>query len=399
MPADQIIYCALDGRADNRSENHPGGHPGDGRPDAPSDAPADGFGLVRFSGDDAGDFLNAQLCNDVTTLSPTLSGIGGYCNPKGRLLMVARLFVAGDDYYLRLPHAILADTVKRLRMFVLRARVRITMCGEEAAGSNDDGLRTLLPGYGVIASGLPLDAPFDVPVDTLQGDNECIRDGDRIVIRVPGITPRYEIYGSAEANAAMGDVLSANGSQAHFGLWRMHDILAGLPSVYPETGGLFVPQMMNLDLIGGLSYTKGCYPGQEVVARTHYIGKIKRRMIRYVSTEPAAPGDDVFVSDFSAEQASGTVVDATPMGAGMHTGLAVVRLAGLDTGTIRLKRADGAVAEQAPLPYSLEAETGGAEGADGRTITGGANGTDKKDGAGDTGDTGDTGKANEALKP
>ena len=310
----------------------------------PAYCPLDGFGLVRVGGADARDFLNAQLCSDVASLSPTLSGLSGYCNPKGRLLMCARLFIAGADYYLRLPRPVVADVVKRLKMFVLRSRVAIDACGVRNGRSDD-----WAPGFGVIADDLPWDTS-EIP----QNVNECAAGADRVIIRVPGASPhppRYEIHGTAAANAGARDALAPLGEAADFTLWRKHDILAGLPSVYPETSGLFVPQMMNLDLIGALSYTKGCYPGQEVVARTHYIGKIKRRMVRFTSAHRPAPGDEVFVTDFSMEQASGSVVDAVSTDGGAM-GLAVVRLAGLDTGVIHLNSADGPVAEQARLPYS-----------------------------------------------
>lgn len=309
----------------------------------------DGYGLLRVQGADAFEFLNAQICSDLSVVSPTASSLSGYCNPKGRLLACMRIFQTGDAsdaYYLRMPESILADVARRLTMFVMRAQVEISVCDD------DD----FAPYVGFIANADDMQNIASPPpkVNGCAPLNAASTTG--VILRVPSHdrTPRFEIYCTRSAREQLN--LAATNAR-DFTAWRRADILAGLPTVYPETAGLFVPQMANLDLVDALSYTKGCYPGQEVVARMHYLGKIKRRMVKFASAQSPAPGDDVFVPSFSADQAAGAVADAVPDDNGGCVGLAVVRLQGLGDQAMRLGAIDGPSAEMQPLPYAINETT------------------------------------------
>ena len=319
--------------------------------DTPALCTLDGHGVLCVSGAEARDFLNAQLCNDMGAVSPTASRLGGYCNPKGRLLACPRILQIGDAYYLRVPKTLLDAVAKRLTMFVMRAQVAVRVC----EGDDD-----ITPCIGVVG-----DAALTLPESTTMPPAEIgacatIGDGDGVIVRVPSHdkTPRFEIYGKA---SALGGV--AEQADSDFARWRRDDILAGLPVIYPETSGLFVPQMANLDLVDALSYTKGCYPGQEVVARTHYLGKIKRRMVGFRSEHLPQPGDEVYAPGFSTEQASGAVIDACAVNTGEIVGLAVMRLKGLDDAAMHFAAADGPTATVSALPYSLEETPAPAEAA------------------------------------
>lgn len=303
---------------------------------SPQICPLDGYGLLRVEGADAREFLNAQFCSDINEITPLKSGLSGYCNPKGRLLACLRVFRVGDIHYLRMPKSLVADIAKRLSMFVMRAQVTVHPCDA------DD----IAPRIGVLG---PMERPGDFGLSEPPGEvNACapLADGG-VAIRVAAHdeTPRWELYGKPSP---------ADGADGDFALWRLHDILAGLPTVYPETGALFVPQMANMDLVGALSYTKGCYPGQEVISRTRYRGTIKRRMVGFTSSHLPQPGAPVYAPGFSVEQASGEVADACRNNEGQAVGLAVVRLQGLDKAPLHFDSPDGPTASIRALPYVVD---------------------------------------------
>ena len=315
--------------------------------------PLDVFNLIRVSGKDAFSFLNNQLTNDLEEVSEESSQLSGYCNPKGRLDATFRILMGNGDYCLRTVADNAAATADRLRMFVLRADVTVEV---EAA----NGIALVGPGAGEILAGAGLPAP-DVA-------SNVERQGGYRVACSPGVCERYEIYAPPDALETLWKRLAQDASPAPAVVCRLYDVLSGFPNVYAQTRGLFVPQMVNLDLIGGLSFTKGCYPGQEVVARTHYLGKLKRRMYRFTlppatseATGEAAskisPGLAVYVPAYSAEQPSGEVVDACTLPDGTVHGLASLRVRGLEQGEVRLGAPDGGGARIAPLPYEVTAHS------------------------------------------
>ena len=301
------------------------------------------FGLIRASGKDAFEFLNKQLSNDLKDVSEDTSQFSAYCSPKGRLYCTFHIFMRDGDYLLRTTSTTLASTLNRLRLFVLNADVALDeeklLCGIALIGPHG--------AYLLNEVGLP--APAEV--------FNISRKEQYTVIRSPGVCERYEIYAPHRELAAAWTSLSPL-TNPSTGVWRLYDIFSGIPNIYPQTSELFVPQMVNLDLTDALSFSKGCYPGQEVVARTHYLGKLKRRMYRLSSSssEPA-PGDAVFVSDYSTEQPSGEIVDACKLPDGKSECLAALRIRGLEGGGIHLGGPDGGSASIKPLPYKITAET------------------------------------------
>lgn len=311
--------------------------------------PLDGFSLIRVSGSDAFAFLNNQLTNDLKEVSEEFSQFSGYCNPKGRLYATFRVYLDGGDYCLLTPADNAAAAADRLRMFVLRADVTVEV---EAA----NGLALIGPG----ANRLLADAGLPVPAAAPK----VARQGETRVVCQPGICERYEVYAPPDALQGLWETLVQNpassAAPAPANLRRLYDVLSGIPNVYAQTRELFVPQMVNFDLIGGVSFTKGCYPGQEVVARTHYLGKLKRRMYQFVlpvAADTVSPGLAVYVPAYSAEQPSGEVVDACALPDGTVHGLASLRIQGLEQGDIRLGAPDGANAWIVPLPYEVTAES------------------------------------------
>jgi folate-binding protein YgfZ len=247
------------------------------------------MGAVRVQGPDAIKFLQGQLSNDVARLAADKSVLAGLHNPQGRAIALLRLVLAGPEEILAIvPRELAASVAARLAKFVLRAKVKITDVSSEwdVAGVQLDG----------IAEGAA-----DASVGAARRDEDgrlwvCV-DG----ARAARATSRWLVAGGATAQQAEPRGPKADAS-LHVGSptpspsrdeWHALDIAAGLPQVYAATTEAFVAQMLNLDLIDGIAFDKGCYTGQEVIARAHYRGKVKRRMQRFRTREPAklAPGD------------------------------------------------------------------------------------------------------------
>ena len=172
-----------------------------------------------------------------------------------------------------------------------------------------------------------------------------------------GRTPRFEVIGPLQPIMAVWQTLSTTARIANSGLWSLLDIRAGIPTVYAATTDAFVPQMANMQLIDGVSFTKGCYTGQEVVARMKYLGKLKRRMYlaRVESATTPQPGDELHADASASNQASGRIVDARPIGDGRYEMLAVMEIEAAENGQIRLG-AGGPLLTVEPPPYGFDEE-------------------------------------------
>ncbi len=303
------------------------------------------YGLIRASGEEAESFLQNQFCNDVRKVSPAVSQLNGYCTPKGRVLALFRLFQQGDDYLLRLPREILEPTLKRLRMFVLMSKVTL----------EDDSDTQVSIGY----SGPEAEKHL---ADTLghapAAIDECLHTGTLSIIRVRGPHPRFEIHGGEPAVRELWDTLSTQAQPAGCDAWALLDIHAGLPEVVAATQEAFVPQMLNLPALDALSFQKGCYPGQEIVARMHYLGKLKRRMYRaHADTgDCPQPGDNLFAAGTESGQGVGKVVQAQTSPTGGVDLLAVIEITSAEQHSLRLYDADGPLLSLQDLPYTIEGE-------------------------------------------
>lgn len=294
------------------------------------------FGLIRASGADVRSFLQGQLTNDINQVSPELAQLSSYCSPKGRMLGSFWIFQRGDDLYLQLPGERREAILKRLRMFVLRSQVTLQDASAELArfGVTGDCAMQLLP---------------FVP----GAEKASLSREDVTVIRLPGDRPRFEVVGPPAALAGLWSDIVTGATQTGADFWSLMDIRAGIPNVFEDTVEAFVPQMANLQLIGGVSFTKGCYTGQEVVARMQYLGKLKRRMYRAridVSERPA-PGSEVFSASSESGQGAGRIVAAAPSPDGGFEVLAVVQISSAEANDLRLTDAAGPVLDLLDLPY------------------------------------------------
>lgn len=315
--------------------------------------------VVDVTGEEAAGFLQGQFSNDLSKVSATRAQITGYCTPKGRLLALPLIMAIDSGFRLVLPASVKEGFVKRLSMFVMRAKVTIREREELICSgviADDTGSTgAMADGLGALPAGV---------MDVANGpDGQIVRWHD-----MPGsgsgsgssARARYLVIADSERQVDLwqqGNDLPARTDA----LWRLADIRAGVPTIGKETLEAFVPQMLNLQLIDGLSFTKGCYPGQEIVARMQYLGKLKRHM-RYFMSDKALDMSD---SDTEAGSAiipppgsrlqtetdadAGVVVDAVLASSGHLEILAVVKVS-TDGQTLLSDTVPLAAAE---LPYPL----------------------------------------------
>jgi tRNA-modifying protein YgfZ len=299
-------------------------------------------GLLGVRGKDAQSFLQGQFGNDVRQVTETRSQLSSYSSPKGRAYAVFRVMRDRDAYLLEMNPEPVEPVRKRLTMFVLRTDVVI---------ENAEDTRIRFGLSGPTAEAQLAEALGAVPAEV----NEVLTRNDVTVVRVPQMVhPRFELAGEIDACRALWDDLNVHCAPVGPAGWRLLDILAGIPTIYPETSETFVPQMINLHALGGISFSKGCYPGQEVVARMHYLGKLKRRMFRLAieGQDLPLPGSPVFRAGGDPSQPDGEIVDAVLHPDGLYAALAVLQIAAA-TEPLHWGSPHGAVAHVIPLPYTI----------------------------------------------
>jgi len=285
------------------------------------------YGLLETSGADARPFLHGQLTNDVQHLGTDRARHAGWCSAKGRLLASLLVVPQADGYLLQLARDLAPAVAKRLSMFVLRAKAKITDASDAWVqyGIWGESVETALAGIG-----LPEAAE----------DLRIVRSGNLIAVRFS--RQRYLLIGPAAERAKL-EGLAAPVDAAE---WTLQEIRAGRPLIAQATQDQFVPQMVNYERLDALDFQKGCYPGQEIVARAQYRGQVKRRMVRLRGAAPFRAGQELFSDDLPG-QASGTVVNAAA-----DEALAVVPITALENGAVLRIAADAPPLEVLPLPYA-----------------------------------------------
>lgn len=288
--------------------------------------------VLAFAGDDAQAFLQGQVSSDVRLVRATQSQYSSYSSPKGRMLANFLVWQGAEGYRLMLSADIAAAIDKRLGMFILRSKVTHRVCDELALlGLVGEQAATLLSArFGA--------CPEGVHVVWNAGEVSMLCLGPaRYLLALP----------QDAAGALMAEWRTAGVAEVDETHWRALDISAGIPWITQPTQEAFVAQMANMDLIGAVSFTKGCYPGQEIVARTHYLGKLKRRLYRVqCSRDDLAVGESLFSPEMGA-QAIGSIVNVVGSEA-----LAVVQTSCWAQG-VHVGAVEGARLSELPLPYSV----------------------------------------------
>jgi folate-binding protein YgfZ len=294
------------------------------------------LGLLQIDGADAFTFLQGQVTNDITQLNGQIAHHSGYCNPKGRLLALFLAFAHNQHIHFQLPAELIAPIAKRLKMYVMRSKVQIQDVSESIIKIGLSGARAI-----------ELLSPLFPQIP--QNDYDLITLENGAIIKLPGNQPRFEIFTDITNAPAIWNSLAQHAIVAEPAAWELLEIQAGIPEVYAKTQEEFVPQMLNLDLLNGINFKKGCYTGQEIVARTHYLGTVKRRMqLAYVDAvaQPDA-GDNVLNGNGDVV---GKVVRCSPAYNGGYDLLAEIRLESVEAGSLSVN--NSALNIQA-LPYKI----------------------------------------------
>lgn len=294
-------------------------------------AALDDLGVLRVTGADVFAFLNGQLTQQMATWAPGQARLAGYCSAKGRLLASFVAWRAGDDEVLLVCSAdVAAATAKRLSMFVLRARCKVVDASAEYAVAGICGAPAA-----TVHGSAPSTPPWHV------------HSHDGWVVTLPpaeGIERRLLLM----ARGAAAEELP----RVDLAAWHWLEASAGVPRIMATTSEQFVPQMVNFEVVGGVDFQKGCYPGQEVVARSQYRGTIKRRMHLFDCDGEAQPGQEILHSENPAQPA-GMVVNAGRLAGYPTRVLAEVKLAALETGSLHVGALAAPALRRIELPYPL----------------------------------------------
>lgn len=302
-------------------------------------APLVHLATLSVTGADAEAFLQGQLSCDVQGLDTGHGSLGCYCTPQGRMLANFLLWREADELRIALSADIASAVQKRLQMFVLRSKVKIAVLNAEP---------NLLGVAGVASAGALQETTGAAPTEPLGLQSA---EG-ATVIKLHG--ERFLVAARSQRAPGLWQQLAATLTPVGTAAWQWLDIMAGIPLVTGPTQDQFLPQMTNLELIGGINFRKGCYTGQEVIARAQYRGKVKRRMyLAHVAGAVASVGDQV-VDGGGDEAAGGVIVNAAPSPEGGSDVLAVLQSAAQGAGDLRLHAPDGAALEIRTLPYGVE---------------------------------------------
>lgn len=295
-------------------------------------------GLIAANGKDARSFLQGQLSADIFSVSPTHTVPASYCTPKGRALATFQVFEREGTVYLAVSADLVEPMLKRLRMFVMRSDVSLTDAHDSfvhfgyADPQGEQRLQAILGKY-------------PVAVD------EVLQIKQLTIIRRRCEVPRFEIYGQLDDARQLWEALSVHAAAVNSGVWDYFEIASGTPHVTLASSDAWVPQMLNLQLINGVSFTKGCYPGQEIVARMKYLGKSKRQLYRLGVDSFQLP--EVGATIISpTEPEAGQVLNAALSPNGKAEVLAVMKIAHV-TEPLTLNSKSVQVLD---LPYEFEAD-------------------------------------------
>jgi tRNA-modifying protein YgfZ len=302
------------------------------------------LGLLTLTGNDAVSFLQGQVTNDVKALDGHIAHFSAYCTPKGRMLALFLAFAHNQKLYLQFNQSLLPAVMKRLKMYVLRAKVEITDASKQMIRfgiHGPDALTILQKQFSNIPSQNFATSPIE------QDENPI-----GLIIKLPSIDghQRFEVIIDETYAYNTFNILKDACELVGKPCWDWLDIQAGIPDVTEQTQEQFVPQMLNLDILNGINFKKGCYTGQEIVARTHYLGTVKRRTYKASIQSETQPNAGDKITD-NQQNEVGQIVKVTQSPELGFDALIEMR--------IEAKEANNAYWQQCPivfgsLPYSLD---------------------------------------------
>ncbi|MBI6615510.1 folate-binding protein YgfZ [Pseudomonas simiae] len=293
-------------------------------------------GVLAVRGADAAKFLQGQLTCNLNYLSDTQASLGARCTQKGRMQSSFRILLQGDGVVLAMATELLEPQLADLKKYAVFSKSKLT---DESAAWVRFGLMHAEPALASVGLELPAETDSVVRNDTL------------IAIRVS--PDRAELWVPAEQGDAVRNQLAATLEQTDLNEWLLGQIRAGIGQVMPQTRELFIPQMLNLQAVGGVSFKKGCYTGQEIVARMQYLGKLKRRLYRLSLDAPEMPEPGTPLFSPSHTSAIGEVVIAAKTDQTVEL-LAVLQAEAADSGDVHVGTPEGPRLHLLDLPYTLD---------------------------------------------
>lgn len=297
-------------------------------------------GLIRIGGEDAREFLQGQLTNDINLVDESTGQISALCNPKGRMYASLNIFQRDQEIYLQLPAERVPAILQRLRMFVLRSRVTLEDATDE-----------------LVAIGLSGNCIFKLLDQVPEKAMQHLRQDELNVMRMPGELPRVQLIGPVDGVVSCWQKLVPGATLVNREFWTLQNIRAGLPTVYDNTAEAFIPQTLNLQLLNCISFTKGCYTGQEVIARMKYLGQLKRRMYlaHFDTDQQPAPGDRLYSASSKSGQGAGQIVDVCPDPAGGFLALVMIQISTAEADDLQLLDDQGVKLALSEPPYGFAA--------------------------------------------
>lgn len=295
-------------------------------------------GLLKVSGPDATPFLQGQLSCDLTKITARTSTLGCYCNPQGRILATFRLFQIKDDYYLFMPRSMISVMQNALEKYSLFSKVTI-----------EPDLQNILIGIaGPSTTSFLKQLNYDFP-DEASGVTQT---KGLTIIKVRANCSRFICIGSFEAIKLLWCELSSDLIPTTDLAWQYYDIINGIPTIYPETQSQFLPHRINYHLLNGIDFEKGCYVGQEVIARLHYRGKLKHHMFLYEITDANQLQPGLAVAELTQQKIVGHIVDAIEVDPKQWLALIVMQVDHQNIEEAMIN--DRVNLKKLELPYSLE---------------------------------------------
>lgn len=306
------------------------------------------LGLIRFSGDDAKSFLQGQLTQDLNLVTDTQAQLAAYCDPQGNVLGLGLLFLYHDAYYWQVPRDTVLPLLKRLKMFIMRSKV------------DCEDFSDLLPRFGYAGIHAPQDivVMLNEKLPDIPYEQSYLQDpelSDIAMIRLPTTHSCAFFIGPMPALAQLWDKLETNAIKVGTSDWQLMDLAYGMPQLPAALTGKFTAQLLNLDRLNAINFKKGCYPGQEVIARMHYRGKPTKRMMRFHTTAVISPqqGDEltVYYGD-EREQTLSIIASGPDLNEGTLL-LAIASIKGVDDANGIFNLASGEEVVVEPMGYRL----------------------------------------------
>ena len=299
------------------------------------------MGMIRVQGEDATEFLQNQLTNDIQQVTDTKGQLSAWCNPKGRTIATFIIHKRQGAYYLTLSADLIAYVLKRMQMYIMRSKVTL------------EDMTESMVHFGFAGSHILEDWNACCDGDLITTDYDVTAFGNLSIIKIPGVEPRFEAIGELDDAISLWQKLNVRAAPVSGEIWDYLNIASGLPVVTQKSQEAWIPQMLNLQIINGVSFKKGCFPGQEIVARLKYLGKNKRRTFRLeIATDKIPDIGELILADDEAVEA-GKVLNSALNPDGKAEVLAVLKIAMAEK-PLFLGDTTKATAKLLELPFSID---------------------------------------------